>query len=79
MSEQGYPKIRNIVRGKEVDPAGGDWYVGGVNDGTARTVALSFDFLDAGKTYTATIFQDGIVTEGVWRKPESPLLYGLLC
>ena len=41
------------------DRAGADWYVGGVNDGTARTVALSFDFLDAGKAYTATIFQDG--------------------
>ena len=25
MSDQGYPKIRNIVRGKEVGPAGGDW------------------------------------------------------
>ena len=25
MSDQGFPKIRNIVGGKEVDPAGGDW------------------------------------------------------
>jgi alpha-glucosidase len=36
-----------------------DWYVGGVNDATARTVKLSFDFLDAGRSYTATIYKDG--------------------
>lgn len=36
-----------------------DWYVGGVNDATQRTVTLSFDYLDAGKTYTATIYKDG--------------------
>lgn len=36
-----------------------DWYVGGVNDGTARTLTLRFDFLAAGKTYTATIYKDG--------------------
>jgi len=35
-----------------------DWYVGGVNDATARTLTLHFDFLDAGKTYRATIYQD---------------------
>ena len=23
MSDQGYPKLRNTIRGKEVDPAGG--------------------------------------------------------
>src|SRR3546814_10914002 len=33
--------------------------VGGVNDATARTLMLSFDFLDPGKTYTATIWKDG--------------------
>ena len=36
-----------------------DWYVGGVNDATARTLDLSFDFLEPGKTYTATIYKDG--------------------
>ncbi|BBD99474.1 alpha-glucosidase [Sphingobium amiense] len=36
-----------------------DWYVGGVNDATARTVPLSFDFLEPGKSYTATIYKDG--------------------
>ncbi|MES2174333.1 MAG: glycoside hydrolase family 97 protein [Pseudomonadota bacterium] len=36
-----------------------NWYVGGVNDATARTVTLSFDYLEPGKTYTATIYKDG--------------------
>lgn len=36
-----------------------DWYVGGVNDATARDVDLKLDFLDPGKTYTATIYKDG--------------------
>jgi alpha-glucosidase len=36
-----------------------DWYVGGVNDATARDLTLKLDFLDAGKTYTATIWKDG--------------------
>ncbi|WP_084356153.1 glycoside hydrolase family 97 protein [Novosphingobium lentum] len=36
-----------------------DWYVGGVNNATARDLDLKMDFLDAGKTYTATIYKDG--------------------
>ena len=36
-----------------------DWYAGGVNDATARTLSLKFDFLDPGKAYTATIYKDG--------------------
>jgi alpha-glucosidase len=36
-----------------------DWYVGGVNDGTARNIEARFDMLDVGKTYTATIYRDG--------------------
>ncbi len=36
-----------------------DWYVGGVNDATARTLDLSFDFLEPGQSYTATIYKDG--------------------
>ncbi|WP_326914280.1 glycoside hydrolase family 97 protein [Sphingopyxis chilensis] len=41
------------------DRASADWYVGGVNDATERTLTLTFDFLDPGKTYTATIWKDG--------------------
>lgn len=36
-----------------------DWYVGGVNDATARTAPLVLDFLEPGKSYTATIYKDG--------------------
>ncbi|ODU24639.1 glycoside hydrolase family 97 protein [Sphingopyxis sp. SCN 67-31] len=36
-----------------------DWYVGGVNDATARTLTLRFDFLEPGRTYVATIYKDG--------------------
>jgi alpha-glucosidase len=35
-----------------------DWYVGGVNDATARTIGAPLDFLDAAKTYKATIYRD---------------------
>jgi alpha-glucosidase len=41
------------------DRKSADWYVGGVNDATERTLTLNFDFLDPGKTYTATIWKDG--------------------
>ncbi|MDT0508126.1 glycoside hydrolase family 97 protein [Novosphingobium sp. MMS21-SN21R] len=36
-----------------------DWYVGGVNDATARSLSLTLEFLDPSKTYTATIWKDG--------------------
>lgn len=36
-----------------------DWYVGGVNDATARDLSVTLDFLDPGKSYTATIYKDG--------------------
>ena len=41
------------------DRGSADWYVGGVNDATERTLTLGFDFLEAGKTYTATVWKDG--------------------
>jgi alpha-glucosidase len=36
-----------------------NWYIGAVNDATARDVVAKLDFLDPGKTYTATIYRDG--------------------
>jgi alpha-glucosidase len=36
-----------------------DWYVGGVNDATERTLTAKLDFLTPGTVYTATIFKDG--------------------
>lgn len=34
------------------------WFVGRTNDETARTSSITFDFLDAGKTYVATVYSD---------------------
>ncbi|WP_294818616.1 glycoside hydrolase family 97 protein [uncultured Flavobacterium sp.] len=34
------------------------WFVGNVNGETPRTASVSFDFLDKGKTYIATIYAD---------------------
>ena len=36
-----------------------DWYVGGITDGTARSVTLAFDFLEEDRKYEATIYRDG--------------------
>lgn len=37
----------------------GNWFVGGITDENERTQSISFDFLESGKTYTATIYKDG--------------------
>lgn len=39
--------------------SGGNWYVGGMTDWTARTIILDFDFLEEG-TYEVTLFKDGV-------------------
>ncbi len=36
-----------------------DWYVGGVNDATERTLELPFDSLEDGVTYVAQVWKDG--------------------
>ena len=36
----------------------GNWFVGGITDENGRTESLSFDFLEDGKTYEATIYRD---------------------
>ena len=36
-----------------------DWYLGGVNDAAPRDLVLTLDFLDPGKTYTASVWKDG--------------------
>ncbi|NDV78129.1 glycoside hydrolase family 97 protein [Dysgonomonas sp. 511] len=36
----------------------GNWFVGSVCDESGRTSNITFDFLDAGKTYIATIYSD---------------------
>jgi len=37
---------------------GNDWFIGTLNNTTARIVELSFDFLPRGKTYTASFYSD---------------------
>ena len=36
----------------------GQWFLGSVNGDDPRTSKISFDFLEAGKTYIATIYAD---------------------
>lgn len=38
---------------------GEDWYVGAMTNWTKRSLSLEFDFLPAGKSYTADVFIDG--------------------
>ncbi|HMC00013.1 MAG TPA: glycoside hydrolase family 97 protein [Flavobacteriaceae bacterium] len=37
----------------------GNWFVGGITDENSRTQKITFDFLNEGKTYNATIYKDG--------------------
>jgi len=41
---------------------GGKWFIGGITNGKEKTreIELNFDFLEKGKTYTMTYFEDGI-------------------
>ncbi|WP_454245077.1 glycoside hydrolase family 97 protein [Psychroflexus sp. MBR-150] len=36
----------------------GNWFVGGITDENAREITINFDFLEDGKTYKATFYQD---------------------
>ncbi len=40
------------------DKHSNNWYVGRTNDENVRTSEISFDFLDEGKTYVATVYAD---------------------
>ncbi|MGJ8639002.1 MAG: glycoside hydrolase family 97 catalytic domain-containing protein [Opitutaceae bacterium] len=50
--------------------SGDTWFVGTVNDQTARTLEVPLDFLEAGKTYQATLYQDAPDSHGV-KNPEA--------
>jgi hypothetical protein len=41
------------------DRNSGNWFVGRTNDEEERTSEIKFDFLEPGKTYTATLYADG--------------------
>lgn len=38
----------------------GNWFVGGITDENARTISISFDFLEADQDYEVTVYRDGI-------------------
>jgi alpha-glucosidase len=52
-------EIGDYVVTARKDKYSDDWYVGGITDGERREVAVSLDFLDANRTYRATIYRDG--------------------
>jgi hypothetical protein len=37
----------------------GNWFVGSITDENRRQMTISFDFLEEGKTYRATVYRDG--------------------
>jgi hypothetical protein len=45
-----------IARKKKNSP---DWFIGAITDENARTSSIKLDFLPAGKSYEAVIYQDG--------------------
>jgi len=55
-----YITIARKAKGKN------EWFVGGITDENARTSNISFDYLPAGKKYTATIYADTKETD--WKK-----------
>ena len=52
-------EIGDYVVTARKDKHSDDWYVGGITDGERREVKVSLDFLDADRTYTATLYRDG--------------------
>jgi hypothetical protein len=48
-----YVTIARKAKGKN------EWFIGGITDENSRIANISFDFLPAGKKYTATIYADG--------------------
>ncbi|WP_264532394.1 glycoside hydrolase family 97 protein [Flavobacterium sp. N502540] len=48
-----YITIARKTKGKQ------EWFVGGITDENPRTALIDFSFLPEGKTYSATIYEDG--------------------
>lgn len=51
-------QIGDVVTIARQDRASDDWYLGSKTDGAARTMDVALDFLDPGRSYTATIYRD---------------------
>jgi alpha-glucosidase len=52
-------EIGDYVVTARKDKYSDDWYVGGITDGERREVEVSLNFLDADRTYQATLYRDG--------------------
>jgi hypothetical protein len=52
-------EIGDYVVTARKDKYSDDWYVGGITDSERREVSVSLDFLDANRTYKATLYRDG--------------------
>ena len=52
-------EVGDFVTIARKDKASADWYLGSVSDEEARTLDVTLDFLDAGRTYSAQIYRDG--------------------
>ena len=51
-------RVGDFVTIARQDRISDDWYLGAKTDGSARTMDVPLDFLDAGRTYTATLYRD---------------------
>ena len=66
-------RVLDAALGKHISIArrsGDTWFVGTVNDQEERTLKLPLDFLEEGKTYQATLYQDAPDSHGV-KNPEA--------
>ena len=53
-----------------------NWFVGGITDETARDLTVDFSFLDKGRKYEATIYEDGKDADYI-NNPQSYHIYKL--
>jgi len=66
-------KVLNAEIGKFITVArrsGSTWFVGSVNDQTKRELEVPLDFLEAGKAYEVTLYEDSADSHGV-KNPEA--------
>jgi alpha-glucosidase len=52
-------EVGDFVTIARKDRASDDWFLGSVSDEQARTLDVTLDFLDVGRTYTAQVYRDG--------------------
>ena len=52
-------EVGDFVTIARQEKGSGNWFVGGITDENERSSSITFDFLEAGKTYTATLYKDG--------------------